>query len=359
MSEVAGLEVVAAPAVGAAEAPEVESFDRQAALAEARSIMGADEEPATPEPDTEEETAEKPEAKPEEAKPDDEDDKTKKRREKLSDEEGKLKQDKLDAAFAKLTAEGRRLRSKVEAFKAEKATFDTAKAQYDSAVEQAAQRVMQQEQEFNTRKDRARKEPLAAFEELGWTVEKLVKFIQNDGKHTPEDLIEKTRSEYDQRIQEQEARLEELNNSIKKGRFEQAAKSYETRAVETMRELLPKYELVSKFDLQTEIAPKVLQNIAHIYREGGVIDGVQYPKGTALDPKTILDYFEKQESAALSRYGFRPGQAGATASVAKPGAAQPKPLSNADTSSRSVKTVDDDAAFDREAALAEAMRMLQ
>jgi chromosome segregation ATPase len=67
------------------------------------------------------------------------------RKQKLSDEKGKLSQDKLDNAFAKLTAEGKRLRAKVEAHKAERATFETAKAQYDAAIEKAAERVNGQE----------------------------------------------------------------------------------------------------------------------------------------------------------------------------------------------------------------------
>jgi hypothetical protein len=49
------------------------------------------------------------------------------RKQKLSDEKGKLSQDKLDNAFAKLTAEGKRLRAKVEAHKAERATFERLK----------------------------------------------------------------------------------------------------------------------------------------------------------------------------------------------------------------------------------------
>jgi hypothetical protein len=338
------LSVQQAPAVEAPPAIEIEiddsAFDRDAALATVRGEQ-TPEEPVAPEPEKspEQQTDEEREAN---------------RRKKLSDEKGKLSQDKLDAAFAKLTAEGKRMRTQREAFKAERATFDQAKAQYDAAIETAATRVTSQEKEWADLTESAKTTPLKVLEKLGWSVPKLVAFIQNDGKHTPEEQINETRTEYDKRLAEQSAELERLKNSVKERDFKSAAGAYEAKATETMRALVPTYEFVSKYDLTTEIVPKVLQNIAHIYREGGQLGDKQYPKGTALDPKTVLDYFEAQEVKQLARFGIRPGQAGATSSVVKPGAVQPKTLSNADTASRGVKPpVAEDETFDREAALEE------
>ncbi len=188
-------------------------------------------------------------------------------------------------------------------------------------------------------------------------MERLVKFIQNDGKHAPEDLIKDTRSEYEKRFETQQKELEELRSSLKQDKVKLAASQYEANAIRTMEGLMDKYEFINKYDLKTEIAPKVLSNIAHIYREGGELNGVKYQKGTALDPKVILDYFEAQTAKEVSRFGIRPGQAGAASSAAKPGAAQPKALSNADTSSRGVKASDDDETFDREAAWREVHKM--
>lgn len=337
-----GTSVQQAPVV---ETPVVEieiddsAFDREAALSEVRGEPKT-EEPAKAEPEKapEQQTDEEREAS---------------RRKKLSDDKGKLSQDKLDAAFAKLTSEGKRLRTKTEAFKAERATFDGAKAEYDKAIENAAQRVTAQEKEWSDLTESAKTTPLKVLEKLGWSVPKLVAFIQNDGKHTPEEQINETRTEYDKRLAAQATELETLKKSLKERDFKSAAGAYEAKATETMRALVPSYEIISKYDLVTEVVPKVLQNIAHIYREGGQLGDKQYPKGTALDPKTVLDYFEAQEVKQLARLGFRPGQAGAAGSAAKPGAAQPKALSNGDTSSRGMKPADDDTIFDREAALRE------
>ena len=346
----AGMNVSLADANAAPEVDGGESFDRDAALA-SLGALGTES--------GEEELAAAAEAEPEktpEQQTDEE--RTEARKKRLSDEKGKLSQDKLDGAFAKLTAEGKRLRGKVEAFKAERATFDQAKSQYDAAIEQAATRVNAKEAEFAKTEADFKASPLGVLEKYGWDVPKLVKWIQNDGKLGPEEQIQDTRVEYDKRLQEHSKKVEELENKLKERDFKAAASQYEAKALETMRGLIDKYEFVSKYDLATEVAPKVLQNIAAIYREGGELNGVKYPKGTALDPKTVLDYFESKEAAALARFGIRPGQAGATSGVAKPGAVQPKALSNSDTASRGVKPPSDDSEFDREQAWREVQNLL-
>jgi hypothetical protein len=369
MSDMSGIaSITAAPGStgegGVTQAPELGGFDRDAALAE----VGADgfgssvdasevsrlevDDDAKPEVEAE---VEAPEEKSAEAQTDEE--RLEARKKKLSDKDGKLDQSKVDRAFAKLTAEGKRLRAKSEAFKTERSTFEQAKAQYDAAIETAAQRLQARDAEHDKFNEAAKNSPLGVLEKFGWDVPKLIKFIQNDGKHSPEDLIRDTKSEYEKRFETQQKELEELRNSLKQDKVKTAANQYEANAIKTMEGLMEKYEFISKYDLRTEIAPKVLQNIAHIYREGGDLNGVKYPKGTALDPKTVLDYFEAQTAKEVSRFGIRPGQAGATSSVAKPGAAQPKALSNADTSSRGVKASDEDEPFDREAAWREVRNM--
>lgn len=335
-------------------------FDRQAAL-DAVGAQLRDAKTEAGETETETEPAAT-ETKPgDEAKTDEQLEKERldAKRKKLSDPEGKLSQDKLDNAFAKLTAEGRRLRTKAEEHKANVASFEAAKAQYDAAIEQHAQRVQARDKEHDDFLARMKKDPLGALEKSGWTVEKLVAWIQNDGKHTPESLIEETRSKYDTEIEALRKENEEIKNGLKKSRFESAAAQYEAKATATMEALMPSYEYISKYDLKTEVAPKVLQNIAYIYREGGNVGDKHYPKGTALDPKVILDYFEAQTAKEVSRFGVRPGQAGAANRAANPGAVQPKTLSNADTGARGVRTQDDDdSVFDREAALRQVNQML-
>lgn len=355
MSGIAAVaEIAATPAVVVSEAPGVETsggesevFDRDAAMREAFN------DNSTPEPAVEAQTKTDEQLTEEQL----EQQRSDTRRKKLSDDEGKLSQDKLDGAFAKLTAEGRRHKARLAEFNTQKTQFETAKAQYDAAVNAAAERVTAQEKEFADLKEQAKSSPLGVLEKLGWDVKRLVSFIQNDGKHTPETQIEDTRREYDQRIAAQQKKLEELENGIRERSFKSAAADYQTKATKQITELMPKYPLAGTYDLATEIVPKVLQNITHIYREGGELGGVKYPKGTALDPKAVLDHFEAQEAKALARHGFRPGQAGTAASAAQPGAVQPKTLSNKDTSSRAVKPPSEDEEFDREAALAEVQRL--
>lgn len=345
----------AAPSVADIAVDDGGEFDRAAAFDEMRRVTGADDL-------TTEEPAEV-EAEPEETRTDPtEEEREANRRKKLSDEKGKLSQDKLDSAFAKLTAEGKRLRGKVEAFKTEQATFAKAKAEYDAAIEIAATRVNKTEAEWADLTKSAETEPLRVMEKLGWNVDKLTKWILNDGKHTPEELINKTSQSYEAKLAHQAKELQDLKDSLKTRDVSSAASQYEQRAVATMESLIAapdsKYELIKNYDMRTEIAPKVLQNIAHIYREGGKLGEVNYEKGTALDPKTVLDYFEAQEAKALARHGYRPGQAGVTNSVTKPGAAKPKAgLSNADTAVRAIRPAvdDDDTEFDRD----EAMRRVQ
>jgi hypothetical protein len=348
----------AAPSVANVAVVDGGEFDRASAFADYQKLLGVDEPDPEPAPAAEEPEAEsdEPKTEPTEAE------REANRRKKLSDDKGKLDQDKLDSAFARLTAEGRRLRGKVEAFKTERSSFEAQKAQFNEAIELAAQRVTKQEAEWNALRKSAETEPLTVLESLGWDVDKLTKFILNDGKHTPEELIAKTSSKYETEMNQLREELEATKSGLKERDFKSQASQYEQRAIGTMEQLIAapesKYELIKNYDLRTEIAPKVLQNIAHIYREGGQLGEVKYQKGTALDPKTVLDYFEAQEAKALARHGYRPGQAGATNSVAKPGAAKPKAgLSNADTAVRAIRpsSDDDDTEFDRE----EAMRKVQ
>jgi hypothetical protein len=348
----------AAPVVADIAIDDGGEFDRAAAFDEMRRVTGANDSNAEEPAEVEAEAEGEPETKTDPT----EEEREANRRKKLSDEKGKLSQDKLDAAFAKLTAEGKRLRGKVESFKTERATFEKAKAEYDKAIEVAASRVNKTEAEWAELAKSAETEPLRVMEKLGWNVDKLTKWILNDGKHTPEELINKTSQSYEAKLAQQAKELQDLKDSLKTRDVSSAASQYEQRAVATMESLIAaadsKYELIKNYDMRTEIAPKVLQNIAHIYREGGTLGEVKYEKGTALDPKTVLDYFEAQEAKALARHGYRPGQAGATSSVAKPGAAKPKAgLSNADTATRAIRPPvdDDDTEFDRD----EAMRRVQ
>jgi len=348
----------AAPAVADIAVDDGGEFDRAAAFDEMRRVTGANDSNA-------EEPPAEAEAKPEPEGPKlepTEEEREANRRKKLSDENGKLSQDKLDAAFAKLTAEGKRLRGKVDAFKGERAAFEKMQADHREAIETAATRINKTEAEWADLIKSAETEPLRVMEKLGWNVDRLTKWILNDGKHTPEELINKTSQSYEAKLAQQAKELQELKDSLKTRDVTSAASQYEQRAITTMESLIAdpnsKYELIKNYDMRTEIAPKVLQNIAHIYREGGQLGEVKYEKGTALDPKTVLDYFEAQEAKALARHGYRPGQAGAANSAAKPGAAKPKAgLSNADTATRAIRPPadDDDTEFDRD----EAMRRVQ
>ena len=342
---------VAAPPVVEADAP----FDRNAALDSMRAEFSDGEEEVTKAPENpgEEPVVEEP------AKELSEEEKAEARKAKLKDKDGKIDQSKVDAAFAKLTAEGKRLRAKAEAFKAEKSQFETAKAEYDAAIEKASQRIIDEDKSREARRERAKTAPLGVLEELGWTVPKLITWIESDGQVDPAAVVDEKLSEFDKRLAEREAKLEERERAIKEGSFKNAAAQYEAKASKTIGELLPTYEFISKYDMTTEVVPKVLQNIAAIYREGGKLGDKTYPKGTALDPKTVLDHFEAHEARQLARFGIVPGQARATASVANPGAAQPKTLSNRDTSARSVVAKnDDDEPFNRDEAIRRAIAEL-
>ena len=366
MSEAASAAVVApatntAPVVNADIADGGGEFDRAAAFAEYQKVTDSEGDGTSrldvkdfdpnEEPPTEETAAE--------PKPEDltEEERIANRRKKLSDEKGKLSQDKLDGAFAKLTAEGKRLRGKVEALKGERAAFEKLQADHREAIETAATRVNKTEAEWNEHAEKAKTEPLTVLEKLGWDWDKLVRYVQNNGKVAPEDAMKSAQQTYEQKLAAQAQELKDLKDSLSQRDMKSEASQYEQRAVATMESLITaagsKYELVKNYDLKTEIAPKVLQNIAAIYREGGTLGSKTYPKGTALDPATVLDHFEAQEAKALARHGYRPGQAGAASSAAKLGAAKPKAsLSNADTSSRALRQPAEDATeFDREDAL--------
>lgn len=355
---------------------DVGDFDIEAARAEsARILSGADapsDDPPAPEADdstpqlapeaeadADEEPEEKPEpkaAKEEEEEPENETDEehAKRRRQKLQSKEGKLDEDKLERAFAKLTSQERRLKQQRTEFQSERSQWEQRVQIAESKVKEYDERKTALETEWNERREKAKREPLTALQELGWTLEQLTQYVANEGKIPPEKLLKDMEDGHKKRLEELENKQKELQESIRAQQVRAQALSYQQKVFDEVSDEYKSLKYVAKKHTLEQLQPLVRDHLVKTYRE----------TGKALDPRTVLRQYEASIIEDLKRLGIDAEQTSAaseqkqTSGAGKP----PKPLTNGAAAERtrvaSISDDDDDEPFDRDAAWRESMRRL-
>lgn len=327
------------------EADDGTPFDVEAARARALKLQHGDDGEDKPE---EAKKPPEPKAEPESVGDGDEEE-SKKARAELMDKDGKLDNDKLERAFASLTKQEKRLRKREGELRDGRKGFELQQAQHKESL--AA--LEQEREQFRTRRERAKKNPLSALEELGWTYEQVVKYVVDDGKVPPEKLVRDIEEATKTRLDELKREKDELQADVEKHRTIQAGTDYERRLRANVAELHSAYKYVSKWPV-SEVQDAVLQIQVQHYEENA-----RNPQGKqkTIDSKEILDILENRQAEIVNRLGLESGQAGAA--TQKPEAGKSKPLTNDATAVRASvpKHDDEDTPFDRDAALKEAIRM--
>ncbi len=171
-------------------------------------------------------------------------------------------------------------------------------------------------------------DPIAYLSELGWTKEKIVEFIQSDGKVDPELLVkqfsEKTQRELEELRAERQREKEQLELERTQRKLDSLAAQLDAE-VATMVDG-EAYPLLKRF-----AAKKGIQGIQGRVRDA--IARVWQQKQEVVAPEDALAYFENE--LAEIQLGDAPGQLPAVQS-AKAAAVEPKPITNQATSQRVV-----------------------
>jgi hypothetical protein len=334
-------------------------FDVDEARARALAALEAGDEggdaPGELPEEEEEKTKPEPKPKPDEPEAEEEEDAHSKRlREELTEKDGKLSQDKLERAFAALTKQEKRLKAKVATLGQERDTF---KAERDQVLA-LRKDVEEARTKDSERRERAKTKPLEALTELGWSYEDLIKYVMQDGKIPPEKLIKDMEAEQSRKFEAVRAELEEAKNDVVKHRTIAAGTDYERRLRASVADALPSFTYLPAYPV------KEVQDLVLSIQVGRYEENTKLPEGKqkSLDSIEILKELEQRQAEIVElhskRLGLKPGQAGAAA--ANPGTGKSKPLTNDATSERGRRPPpDEDAPFDRDAALEEAIRSLK
>ncbi len=312
-----------APEVSAVENDSGDSGDDAAeARRKAREVLFSDKEPEEALAD-----AEKPEKKTEpEKKPEPE-------------PEAKEDEVQLSKKWAKVRAQEDRLVKRQKEFAEQQRAFEATKTEFESLKSK-----LTEERALVT------SDPVQFLASQGWTKDRIVEWIQSDGKVDPEILVKQFSEKHQKELEELKAERERERQELmleKQARQIETLKSQLDAEVSVMAKE-PDFALLQKF-----IAKKGEAGVQKRVRD--IIAQVWNQKKEVVDPRDVLVYLERE--LAEIQLGDSPGQVPA-ARPANPAAVEPKPITNQATSQRTVVPVDYDET-DPEARRARAAAILR
>lgn len=284
---------VETPAVPAADGSDDDPGERRR---KAREILFAKEEPAEGDEPAEVKLAPKVEPKTEPEKP--------KEQEARSDDE------------IALSREWKKFRQDRKAFDAQSKEF---KAKSEAFAEREA-KLAAREAKLN--------DPVAFLAESGWTKDKIVEFIQSDGKVDPEVLVKQFSEKHQRELEELRAERKREQEALE---FEKNQRKLDQLGAQLDAEVATMvdgetYPLLKRF-----VAKKGMKSIQTRVRDA--IAKVFQQKQEVVAPEDALAYFENE--LAEIQLGDAPGQLPAVQS-AKAAAVEPNPITNQATSQRVV-----------------------
>lgn len=307
-----------APESSPVEADSGDSGDEAAvARRKAREVLFSDKDPEEALAEVEKKPEAKAEEKPEPEKPKDE----------RSEDE------------IALSREWRKFRQDRKAFEADQKKF---KATAEGLTQREA-KVAEREAQMN--------DPVQFLAAAGWTKDRIVEWIQSDGKVDPEILVKQFSEKHQKELEELKAERERERQELmleKQSRQLETLKHELDAEVASMAKQDPEFTLLQKF-----IAKKGEAGVQKRVRD--IIAQVWNQKQQVVDPRDVLVYLERE--LAEIQLGDAPGQVPAVKS-ANPAAVEPKPITNQATSQRTVVPVDYDET-DPEARRARAAAILR
>lgn len=293
-------------AADAVVGPSADDGDPEALRAKARELLfsGKSEE------EVEAELAPKPKPKAEVAKPEEKDDIA------------------LSKEWARVSAQEKRLREKQKAHLTE---VESLKAERETLLKERSEREALQN------------DPVAFLQKAGWDKDKIVQWIQSDGKIEPELLIKQISEKHQKEIEELRAERSKERTELDNARRERAKAETEAALGDEVLHMSKSDPELADLRRLLEKNPKKFEPFIK-NRVGSILQEVWKKtfdpatgKGTLVDPREALVYLQ----AELAELQLAPGQAPA-ARTANPGAVEPSPITNHATSQRTVRSVDYD-----------------
>lgn len=252
------------------------------------------------------------------------------RRKTLQDKEGKLDDEQVSNAFAKLHAQEKRFKARVSEHIASESAFKAEREAYQN--ERAAF-----EKDRDAWKSYAKRSPLHALEQAGWTWQQLTQYVSANGAIPPEKLVSDAQQASSESEKKLLARIDELEkrNSSFQDKFH--ADQYTARKTSELRTGLDAgaYPLIKDYMQRgvftfEKLVERSMQNIANVWQN----------QQRQVDVKELLDYYEADLAEHRRVHGGVPAQAGAEKTAEDPEAV--KPVTNDATAERTRRRSDDD-----------------
>lgn len=227
----------------------------------------------------------------------------------------------LSRGFSRLSAQEKRLKERQREFLAEQESFKKQREEYEARTK------------FDN-------DPIAFLEKQGWSKDKIVEWIKGDGKVDPEilykQLAEQSKKQIDDLRAEREQERRELESQRQQRRKDETEYQIGEKSLKLTREdpeLGDLKRLAEKNPGKFE--PFIKRRVGEIMRQ--VWEKTYDPQtrqGTLVDERDALVYLQSE----LAELQLGPAQGPAVQS-AKPGAVEPRPITNQASSQRVVQPV--------------------
>lgn len=208
-------------------------------------------------------------------------------------------------------------------FRQDRKEFD-AKVKADT---QRAEQLAAREAALKGREER-HADPIAYLNAAGWTKDKIIEFIQSDGKVDPEILIKQLGEKHQRELEELRAERQREHEALTHERTARELENLKSQLDTEVSTMVKEddFKLLQRFTAkkgEAGVQKRVRDIIAEVWNK----------KKQVLDPRDVLVYLENE--LAEIQLGDAPGQLPAVQS-AKAAAAEPRPITNQSTSQRTV-----------------------
>lgn len=300
-----------APASAPVSAPEGDSgggeFDEAAARSKAIEVLEGKKEPEAAVAEEK-----KPEPKPEPEK---------------KTEDGS--EDDLTKEWIRFRNQDKRLKERAREFSDEKGAFATEKETF--AKEQS---------EFRATQERAKKEPLAALQALGWSFEDLVNYVGKNGQIPQEKLLNDLKLQNNEELKKIRDEIEASKKAQAEQEKQATISKYETLVEQEVRTSLAQYPHLQAIAEGEGFNEEVLPGVFKFLHQNAL-------SGKYLPPSAAMQYYEQRLSMMAARLPGRTSPApGGSVKSEQPEAAKPSnghsSLTNDDVSERASTVAPDD-----------------
>ncbi len=242
-------------------------------------------------------------------------------------------EDELTKEWIRFRNQEKRFKDRAREHTAEREAFGKERESF--AKEQAA---------LQATRERAKKEPLAALQELGWSFEDLVNYVGKSGQIPQEKLINDLKLQQNEELQKIRDEIEQSKKAQAEQEKAATVSKFEGLVEHEVRTTLEQYPHLKAIADGEGFNDEVLPGVFKFLHQNAL-------SGKYLPPSAAMQYYEQRLSMMAARLpGRSPPAPGGTVETVQPEAVKPRnghsSLTNDDVSERgsSVAADDDDVA---------------